>query len=91
MSDKPKKRSRVWIGWTALAVFLLYPLSAAPACLFGAWSVELGLFRSETVARGIDTVYAPVIWMTDKVPTLRNAAEAVSSSIEPLAPHGKWF
>jgi hypothetical protein len=91
MSDEPKKRSRAWISWTALAVFLLYLLSAVPECLVGAWSAEFGLFRSETVARGIDAVYAPVIWMTDTVPVLRHAAEAVSSALEPLAPHANWF
>ena len=31
MSDEPKKRSRAWIWWTLLVVFvLLYPLSVGP-------------------------------------------------------------
>jgi hypothetical protein len=30
MSDEPKKRPRGWIGWTALALFVLYPLSVGP-------------------------------------------------------------
>jgi len=30
MSDKPKRRSRALFWWTALALFVLYPLSIAP-------------------------------------------------------------
>jgi hypothetical protein len=89
MSNEPKKRSRAfWLGWAAVVVFVLYPLSVFPACLVGAWSVELGIFRSETVAVGIDTLYAPVAWVTDRVPALRRAAEVVMDAILPLFPHG---
>jgi hypothetical protein len=30
MSDEPKKRSRAWIGWAALGLFVGYPLSGGP-------------------------------------------------------------
>jgi hypothetical protein len=60
MSDEPKKRSPARLGWTAVVFCVLYPLSVFPACLVGAWSVELGIFRFETIATGIDTLYAPV-------------------------------
>jgi hypothetical protein len=30
MSDEPKKRSWKWTGWTALVLFVLWPLSIAP-------------------------------------------------------------
>jgi hypothetical protein len=30
MSDKPKKRSRAWIGWALIAALVLYPLSIGP-------------------------------------------------------------
>jgi hypothetical protein len=89
MSDELKKRSRAWIGWTAVAVFVLYPLSVFPACLVGEWSVELGIFRSETVAKGIDTLYAPFYLVTDRVPALEAAAAAVNDTLLPLYPHGR--
>jgi hypothetical protein len=88
MSDEPKKRRRKWLGWTVLAILVLYPLSIFPACVIGAWSVEFGIFRSEAVAVGIDTLYAPVTWATDRVPALRRAAEAVMYAILPLFPRG---
>jgi hypothetical protein len=31
MSDEPQKRSRRWIGWALVAVFVLYPFSMGPA------------------------------------------------------------
>jgi hypothetical protein len=31
MSDEPKKRSRSWIWWALVVVFVLYPLSIGPA------------------------------------------------------------
>jgi hypothetical protein len=31
VSDDPKKRSRAWIGWTLIAVFVLYPRSIGPS------------------------------------------------------------
>jgi hypothetical protein len=92
MSDEPKKRR--WttrIGWAALAVFVLYPLSIFPASLVGAWSVDLGIFRSETVAVGFDTLYAPVIWVMDRVPALRDGAGIVMDAILPLFPRGFPF
>jgi hypothetical protein len=91
MSDEPNIRRRKWLGWTTLVVLVLYPLSVFPACLVGAWSVEFGLFRSETVAKGIDTLYAPVGLVTHRVPALRRGAEVVMDLILPLFPRGFPF
>jgi hypothetical protein len=54
MSDEPKKRSRVWIGWVLLAVFVLYPLSIGPAFwIVGKHPESIEVWRS---------VYTPIIW-----------------------------
>jgi hypothetical protein len=67
MSDEPKKRFRGWIGWTAVALFVLYPLSIGPAFW---WADADGPFseRWET----LNTVYAPLEWLA-KVDWFRNA------------------
>jgi hypothetical protein len=52
MSDEPRKRSRAWVWWTALA---LYPLSMGPA----AWWAGPSNDRWQTV----DTVYSPLDWL----------------------------
>jgi hypothetical protein len=55
MSDEPKKRSRAWIGWAAVVLFLLYPLSIGPAI----WLVgEAFPERAQTW----ENVYAPIFW-----------------------------
>jgi hypothetical protein len=54
MSDEPKRRSRLWIAWTAIALFVVYPLSKAPVC----YLVDR-LDCWETVAK----VYAPADWV----------------------------
>jgi len=71
-------------------VLVLYPLSAFPVCLIGAWSADIGLVSRESAVNAINTLYAPMWWATAKVPALRHASEAVARAIEPLAPHGRW-
>jgi hypothetical protein len=36
MSDEPKQRSQARIGWAALALLVVYPLSSGPALWAGA-------------------------------------------------------
>jgi hypothetical protein len=68
MSDEPKKRSWKWIGWTALALFVLYPLSVGPVTVLvmrsGSESAmaayswlywPLDAFRSPSLNQAIDT------------------------------------
>jgi hypothetical protein len=60
MSDEPKKRSRSWrslgwIGWTALALLLVYPLSIGPAVWI---STAIGV-----PGDWINTPYRPVLWL----------------------------
>jgi hypothetical protein len=53
MSEEPKKRSRVWIGWTLLALVVLYPLSIGPA-----WYV-----CTRTDGWWVFSVYRPLFWI----------------------------
>jgi hypothetical protein len=52
MSDELKKQPRRWIWWTALVLFVLYPLSIGPACWITKRIVEPGPFL---------LAYAPII------------------------------
>ncbi len=59
MSDKPKKkRSGTWIIWTALVIFVLYPLSIGPACLISE--------KTGTSLAWVDIAYYPVWWVSSK-------------------------
>jgi hypothetical protein len=57
MSDEPKKRSRRWIGWTVLALLVLYPLSMGPADALCGWILE--------DLRPLDPVYHPLFLIAD--------------------------
>jgi hypothetical protein len=63
MSDAPKKRSRAWIGWALVAVFVLYPLSIGPAYWWASRD------RWET----LDTMYAPLNWLAIHFECVRDA------------------
>jgi hypothetical protein len=64
MSDEPKKRSRAWIGWAAVALFVLYLLSWGPAALVDS---RVATHQSHRV---FDTIYAPVEWARAKSQTV---------------------
>jgi membrane protein YdbS with pleckstrin-like domain len=55
MSDEPKKRARRWTWWTAIVLFMLYPLSIGPATL-----ITNSLHTSSSVRAAVVTLYAPV-------------------------------
>jgi hypothetical protein len=57
MSDEPKKRSRAWIWWTLVAVFVLYPLSIGPV----AW-----VTRGEVI--WVMFPYLPILWIAEASP-----------------------
>ncbi|HEV3302430.1 MAG TPA: hypothetical protein VG055_22435 [Planctomycetaceae bacterium] len=59
MSDEPKKRTRAWIWWAAVALLLLaYPLSAGPVgrCV-------LKSSNPQAKWQTLRTVYAPIFWL----------------------------
>jgi hypothetical protein len=56
VSDDPKKRSRAWIGWTLIAVFVLYPRSIGPAAGMECYSP----LRGEKLNRFVSVTYAPL-------------------------------
>jgi hypothetical protein len=56
MSDEPKRRFGSWIGWTLLALLVLYPLSVGPA----AWICNLS--DSERAWSAYRQLYRPLIW-----------------------------
>ncbi|HEV3301234.1 MAG TPA: hypothetical protein VG055_16405 [Planctomycetaceae bacterium] len=67
MSDEPRKRSRAWIGWTALTLFVLYPLSFGPVVRFR----EYNPVSFETMA----SIYLPLELATRKCEPLRRALD----------------
>jgi hypothetical protein len=70
MSDEPKKRPRAWIGWTALVLFVLYPLSMGPV-----WWLDdhFGPWGSGIVSGPQFTAYAPLFWLGERFPSFGNA------------------
>jgi hypothetical protein len=77
MSNEPKKRSRAWIGWTALALFVLYVVSSGPAfCLLqDAWRERDGV-----------SIYYPVWWCVTKNDTALAAFESYLGFCRSLLP-----
>jgi hypothetical protein len=61
MSDEPKKRSRKWIWWTVLALFVIYPLSMGPYYRWVTDNRRLYPERSQMFFR----VYAPLVWFAN--------------------------
>jgi hypothetical protein len=56
MSDEPKKRSRTWVWWALVLLFLLgYALSIGPAYW---WASQEGAFSKRW--QTVNTVYAPL-------------------------------
>jgi hypothetical protein len=70
MSDEPKKRSRAWIGWTLVVVFVLYPLSIGPASWYALHSAD-----PMTTAETVNSAYAPIVWLCDHSQWATAAAE----------------
>jgi hypothetical protein len=67
MSDEPKNRSRAWIGWAALALLVLYPISSFPVCLARAYLESWGLIsRGGHTEQAITTIYAPLSWVIEE-------------------------
>jgi hypothetical protein len=71
MSDEPKRRSRVWIVWVALAIAVLYPLSSGPL----SWArihTPLGSPTHHALER-ISLIYYPLFILSQHSETIRNA------------------
>jgi|HubBroStandDraft_6_1064221.scaffolds.fasta_scaffold47472_4 hypothetical protein len=65
MSDEPTKQSRAWIGWIALCLFVLYPLSIGPAdCILGRCSGH------PQISLGLHAAYCPISSICGKSATL---------------------
>jgi hypothetical protein len=58
MSDEPKKRSRGWIGWTLVALFVGYPVSAV---LFGIADWWLCQHGNEGL-NALSVIFYPIFW-----------------------------
>jgi hypothetical protein len=56
MSDERKKRSRAWIGWTLIALFVVYPLSMGPVGWISNRNQSWRIFNA---------AYAPLIWLCE--------------------------
>jgi hypothetical protein len=68
MSDEPKKkRARGWMGWTALALLVLYLASIGPATLLFARVDSRGLRQTYRI------IYAPLYWAGDHCDPLGEA------------------
>jgi hypothetical protein len=72
MSDEPKKRSRAWIWW-AVAILGLYVLSIGPATGFFGGSID------PWPKLAYEAFYAPLYWVSEKVPPVGRAIECCRS------------
>jgi hypothetical protein len=75
MSDEPKKRSRGWIGWALLAMFVLYPLSFGALVRFREYNP---LSLKTTCA-----IYAPLDWAADHCEPFERGLEWYARLCEP--------
>jgi hypothetical protein len=68
MSDELKRRWQASIGWTALALLVLYLLSYGPACLLEQRA------SGRSVRHAFDAIYAPIAWARQHSPAVDGAA-----------------
>ena len=62
MSDEPKKRSRAWIWWALILMFVLYPLSTGPSMRLASSSDSWLQFHS--------IVFEPLFWVSEQSETI---------------------
>jgi hypothetical protein len=67
--DEPKTRKWAWIGWTVLALFVLYPLSFGPSIWIVANSDSGQLLHAHCF------IFAPLRWARDRSDTIDSAFE----------------
>ncbi|HEV3299839.1 MAG TPA: hypothetical protein VG055_09360 [Planctomycetaceae bacterium] len=65
MSDEPKKRSRAWIWWALILMFVLYPLSVGPSMRLASSSDSWLQFHS--------IVFEPLFWVSEQSETIDSA------------------
>jgi hypothetical protein len=73
MNEEPKNRSRAWIIWALVAVFVLYPLSVGPASLMY-WRVLKGTSADKPFHAACGIVYWPLDWLTRRNASLMDLA-----------------
>jgi hypothetical protein len=82
MSDEPKKRSWTRVGWSLLALFVLYPASIFPVTIACRWLIWFEALNGNSQALHVlNTFYAPVVWVFERSPAI-NQAEACPREAE---------
>ena len=65
---------------------MLYLLSFFPACMLGAWSIELGVVTQSHVSSTLNFVYAPILRACDHSPEFKNGLRRIGAMGDPLMP-----
>jgi hypothetical protein len=65
---------------------ILYACSIVPARMVILWLDHWGMIQYTPVNAALNKFYAPVLWMDDHLPVIRDAGEVVDNQARPLLP-----
>jgi hypothetical protein len=90
MSNEPNPNGVLWqfAKWAcAIALSLiLYACSIVPARTAIHWLDHWGMIPYTPVNNALNKFYAPVLWMDDHIPVIRDAGDVVDNKTRPLLP-----
>jgi hypothetical protein len=66
--------------------FGLYACSLVPARMVILWLDHWGMIPYTPVNNALNKFYAPVLWMDDHIPVIRDAGDLVDNKTRPLLP-----
>ena len=79
------RQSAKWACGIVLSLGL-YACSFVPARMAILWLDHWGIIPYRPVNNALHKFYAPVLWMDDHIPVIREAGEAVDNKTRPLLP-----
>jgi hypothetical protein len=87
-TDKPVGRLRKYAKAAGIGTlwFAVYACSIVPARITTHWLDHWGMIPYRPVNDALNTFYAPVLWMDDHIPIIRDAGDAVDRKTRPLMP-----
>jgi hypothetical protein len=82
------KQLRQCVKWVGIATlwFGLYACSFVPARTVILWLDHWGMIPYTPVNNALNKFYAPVLWMDDHIPIVRDAGNVVDGKTRPLLP-----
>jgi hypothetical protein len=82
------RQLRTYAKWAGIAVLWcgLYGFSIVPARMVVHWLDHWGMIPYTPVNNALNKFYAPVLWMDDHIPIVRDAGDVVDNKTRPLFP-----